>query len=137
MPKTNLEKTIAIGADAFALWIVNAVKGATLQELIELQSSVMPKTGDRKPRRKHARKPGPKPGVKRAKPGPKRGAKSAHGRKVVKKATTKKKRMVKNYPKCAYPGCGKNRFVRGKGFCGDHWRMWVAGKIKSADNYKK
>lgn len=125
MSKTNLEKTIQIGADAFALWIVNAVKGATLQELIQMQGGTDKPDGRRKP----GRKPGPKPGAKKAKP--------AAAKKPAAKKVVKKKRVVKNYPKCAYPGCNKNRFVRGKGFCGDHWRAWLAGKIKSADSYKK
>jgi hypothetical protein len=55
---------------------------------------------------------------------------------TIEDTSSKRKRVVKNYPKCAYPGCTKNRFVRGKGFCGDHWRMWLAGKIKSAEEYQ-
>jgi len=45
--------------------------------------------------------------------------------------------VVKNYPKCAYPKCNKNRFPRGKSFCGEHWRQWKASKIKAASTYKK
>ena len=41
----------------------------------------------------------------------------------------------RGYPKCAYPGCGENRFVRGKGFCGEHWKQWKAGEIESAEYY--
>jgi hypothetical protein len=134
MPKSNLETSISQAAASFALHIVNAVKGATLQELIAMHSEGSPKKMGRKPGRKTGsklrKKPGPKPGQKRAKPGPKPKAKTA-ATKVV------KKRIVKNYPKCAYPRCDKNRFVRGKGFCGDHWNAWLAGKIKSAAEYKK
>jgi hypothetical protein len=50
-----------------------------------------------------------------------------------KEATPRKKRVVKNYPKCALPGCEKNRFPRGKGYCGDHWKEWKAGKIPAAN----
>jgi hypothetical protein len=112
MAKTNLEQAINSAAGKFALEIVEAVKGATLEELIALQSGT--------PRKK----PGPKPGAK------KRG-------RPPKKVAVKKKRVVKNYPKCAYPSCNKNRFVRGKGFCGDHYKKFTEGKIKSAEEYKK
>ena len=136
--KTSLENAIAKAAQSFAMEIVEAVKGASLQELIALQ-------GD-KPKRR-GRKPGPKPKAKaKAKPKKKPGrpkkaaAKRGPGRpkkKVVAKKAVKKKRVVKNYPKCAYPRCNKNRFPRGKGFCGDHWRQWKSGKIKDATTYKK
>ncbi len=143
MKKSNLESVIEQAATNFALEIVNAVRGATLQELIALQS----KEDVAKPARK---KPGPKPGKKktavkaeRKKPGPKPGKKKAAAKtkakaaaKVTKKVAAAKKRVVRNYPKCAYPGCSNNRFVRGKGFCGEHWRMWKAGKIKAAEKYK-
>ncbi len=126
MKKSNLESVIEQAATNFALEIVNAVRGTTLQELIALQS----KEDVAKPARK---KPGPKPGKKKA------AAKTKA--KVVAKVTKKapaaaKKRVVRNYPKCAYPCCSNNRFVRGKGFCGEHWRMWKAGKIKAAEKYK-
>ena len=126
--KTSLETAIAKAAQAFAMEIVEAVKGASLQELLALQGE--------KPKRR-GRKPGPKPKAKA-----KAKAKRKPGRpkkKVVakKKVAVKKKRVVKNYPKCAYPRCNKNRFPRGKGFCGDHWRQWKAGKVKDAESYKK
>jgi hypothetical protein len=110
MARKTLEKAIASAAKDFALQIIDAVKGATLQELIALQEG--------KPVRR-GRKPG-RPAKKKAA-----------------KKTVKKKRVVKNYPKCAYPKCNKNRFPRGKGFCGNHWRQWKAGKIKAASTYKK
>ncbi len=120
MAKTELEKAIVEATSAFALEIINAVQSSTLSDLIALQGG-------------HVRKkPGPKPGSKRRKkPGPKPGAKKAATQPV------KKKRVVKNYPKCAFPRCNNNRFVRGKGYCGDHWRKWKAGKIKAASTYKK
>ena len=116
MARSNLEKAIAEAAQGFALQVVEAVKGATLQELIALQQDGKPKRRGRKPGRK-----------------PKAVAKKA----AAKKAPAKKKRVVKNYPKCAYPRCNKNRFPRGKGFCGEHWKAFEAGKIKAADQYKK
>lgn len=116
MPKTSLEMTIDKVASDFASEIIAAVKTATLQELLSLQG------------RSLRGKPGPKPGS-RKKAGRGRAATA-----IVKK--TRKKRVVKNYPKCAYPKCGKNRFPRGKGFCGDHWRKLLEGKIKEASHYK-
>ena len=131
MANKSLEQAVSEAAQAFALEVVEAVKGASLQELMALQGA---------PKRL-GRKPGPKPGTKRKKkPGPKPGAKRGPGRpkkKVAVKKVATKKRIVKNYPKCAYPGCGKNRFPRGKGFCGDHWRQWKDGKIKAASAYAK
>jgi len=111
MPRKTLEKAITAAAQDFALQIIDAVKGATLQELIALQEG--------KPTRR-GRRPG-RPAKK----------------KQAAKKTVKKKRVVKNYPKCAHPKCNKNRFPRGKGFCGEHWRQWKAGKIKAASAYKK
>jgi len=131
--KASLEAAITKAAAGFAMEIIEAVKGASLQELLALQGE--------KPKRR-GRKPGPKPKKKVGRP-KKAGAKRGPGRPrkaVAKKAvkpTVKKKRVVKNYPKCAYPKCNKNRFPRGKGFCGDHWRQWKAGKIKDAASYKK
>jgi hypothetical protein len=137
MPKSNLENSIQQAAGEFALKIVEAVRSATLQELIKMQSESQPKKPGRKPSRKpgpkptaRKAKPGPKPKTRKAKPGPKPKAKAA--KKIV-----KKKRVMKNYPKCAYPRCKNNRFPRGKGFCGKHWKMFQAGKIKSAAEYQK
>ena len=74
-------------------------------------------------KQKAARPAAPRGEKKAAHPSPKRTAKAS------------KKRVVENYPKCAYPGCNKNRFPRGKGFCGEHWKMWVKGKISDAGHY--
>lgn len=130
MAKHTLEKAIQEAAEQFAMQIVEAVKKASLQELISLQET--PST------KRRGRKPGPKPkGTKAAK---KTAAKPGRPRKTAKKAAAapaKKKRVVKNYPKCAYPGCDKNRFVRGKGFCGEHFKQFQAGEIKAASEYKK
>ncbi len=64
MPKSNLETSISTAAEAFALEVVEAVKEATLQELIALQAGEAPKRPGRKP----GRKPGPKPGRKPGRP---------------------------------------------------------------------
>ncbi len=128
MSKTNLESSISEAAEKFAMEIVSAVKDATLQELIALQADQAPKKRGPKPGRKPGRKPGPKPGRKPGRP-PKAKKEVA--------APAKKKRVATNYPKCAYPRCTKNRFPRGKGFCGKHWKEFEAGKIKSASSYKK
>ena len=120
MPKTQLQKSIEQAVDNFASNIVGAVRGATIEELMVLQSGETLKS------------PGKGPGRRPA-------AKTVEQAEVSTDKVTpeKKKRVVKNYPTCAYPRCRRNRFVRGKGFCGKHWKMWLAGEIKSADNYKK
>jgi uncharacterized Zn finger protein len=41
------------------------------------------------------------------------------------------------FPKCAYPRCGKNRYARGHGFCGVHWKKWLSGDIKDASHYQR
>ena len=113
----GLEKQIEAAAAQFALQIIEAVKSATLQELMALQESA-----EGVPKRR-GRKPGPKPAAEVAAP--------------AKKVDGRKNRVVKNYPKCAYPKCNSNRFPRGEGFCGDHWRQWKDGKIKAASEYPK
>lgn len=106
MSKTSLEQTIAEAAQIFAAQVIDAVKGATVQELIAMHGATS--TSTQSGRRPEMSDPSAAAPVKK----------------------------VKNYPKCAYPGCNKNRFVRGKGFCGEHWRLWKNGKIKSAEYYK-
>ena len=134
MSQNDLSNLVSQAAQVFARQIVEILNQATLQELTELQTETKPRRRGRKPARvkvavsetpKVRKKPGPKPGKKKAKPAVK-----------AAKATVKKAKQ-KNYPKCAYPGCNKNRFVRGKGFCGDHWQQWKEGKIKAAEEYKK
>lgn len=131
MAKSKLENAIQKAAAGFSKVIIDAVKAATLQELLALQEVKVVA-----PRAKAGRKPGRPAGQKKAKV-----KKVVSKPKAVVKAKTvksaKKKRVVKNYPKCAYPGCSKNRFPRGKGFCGEHWRLSAAGKIKSAEAYAK
>lgn len=38
----------------------------------------------------------------------------------------------KKHPKCAFPGCTRNRFVRGRGYCGKHWKRWKRGELPDA-----
>jgi len=38
----------------------------------------------------------------------------------------------KKHPKCAFPGCERNRFVRGHGYCGKHWKQWKRGELPDA-----
>lgn len=108
MPKTTLEQVILEAARQFAIQVVEVVKSSTLQELLHLQGEARSRS--------------------------RRGRPLAAEKDATTTATKVKK--FKNYPKCAYPKCNKNRFVRGKGFCGDHWRAWLEGKIKAADAYK-
>jgi hypothetical protein len=116
MPKNRLEETIAKAAGSFALEILAAVKGSSLQELLALSKGGV-KVAERKKTRR-GRKP--------------KKVKAAKVKKAKKAGRPRKKRVVKNYPKCAHPGCNKNRFPRGKGYCGAHWRLWKEGKIPAA-----
>ena len=127
MAKTNLESDIEQAANKFALQIVEAVKGATLQELIELRSASAPERS--RLGRPRIVRPVEEEEIVRRKPGrpPKK-------KKVVKVA---QKRKRTNFPKCAHPDCNKNRFSRGQGYCGYHWHEMKAGKIKGAESYKK
>jgi hypothetical protein len=43
-----------------------------------------------------------------------------------------KKRRVLNYPKCAWPGCTKNRSPRTIPYCGEHFRANRAGETPPA-----
>ncbi len=113
MAKTDLEIIIQRASADFALFIVDAVKSATLGELVALQSpseALLETTGYEPSDIEETEEPAE----------PKR-----------------KKRIVKNYPKCAYPNCNNNRFPRGKGFCGEHWRQWMSGEIEDAADYRK
>jgi hypothetical protein len=123
MLKNRLEETIAKAANEFALEILGAVKASSLQELMALSKGGAPAVEKKAKRgRKPGRKPGPKP----------QNVKKVKAAKIAKTAKPRKKRVVKNYPKCAFLGCDKNRFPRGKGYCGDHWRQWKEGKIPAA-----
>jgi len=130
---SQLASVIEKAAAAFAREIIAAVKAATLQELLAMQGVAKPaatgaKRRGRPPKAKPGRKPGrpPKAVVKKAtakKPGRK------PARKIAKKAaktSANKKRSI-NYPKCSVPGCGKNRYARGNGMCGEHYKAAQAG----------
>ena len=127
---STLASIIEKAADAFAREIIAAVKAATLQELLAMQGGVeavpMPKRG-RPPKAKPSRKPGRPPKAKLGrKPG--RPAK-ATAKKIAKKTaitSANKKRSI-HYPKCSVPGCGKNRYARGNGMCGEHCKASKAG----------
>lgn len=73
MPKSKLETNIQKAASDFALTIVEAVKGSTLDELMALQGKTPTRRGRKPgPKPKARKKPGRKPGSpKKAKPGPK------------------------------------------------------------------
>jgi len=142
---SNLQATIEKAASAFARSIIAAVKGSTLRELLAIQGSTegaaAPKRRGRPPKAKPGRKQGRPPKVttkvkttvkkptkrvsKKAakKTAPKAGKKAA---KTVAKTSANKKRSI-NYPKCSVPGCGKNRYAKGNGMCGEHFKASKAG----------
>ncbi|MDD5305890.1 MAG: hypothetical protein PHU25_01080 [Deltaproteobacteria bacterium] len=133
MAKSILVANIQEAASEFAMEIVKAIQGATFQEIVALQGGVAaPQVRRGRPPKAKGKKTGKKLGR------PPKAVKALKAPKAVNapKAPAKKKRIVKNYPKCAFPSCGKNRFVRGKGFCGKHWKAFEAGKIKDAASYK-
>ena len=113
----QLASIIEKAADAFAREIIVAVKAATLQELLAMQ-------GGAAPARKRGRPPtSSTPARKRGRP-PKAVAKKATEKKFAKKTaktSANKKRSI-NYPKCSVPGCGKNRYSKGNGMCGAHFK---------------
>ncbi len=129
MPSTRLEHLIVSSAGEFAQYLVNALKDATVQDMAELQLKPAPRRPDRL--RSHERTEGPDmgdPSVRQPAQRFTRPAATESSRRPRKKRT--------NYPKCAYPGCERNRFPRGKGYCGEHWRKWQAGEIEGAEEYR-
>jgi hypothetical protein len=111
---SQLTYTIEKAASTFALSIIAAVKGASLQELLALQGCAARKRG-RPPKAKLGRKPG-RPA--------KATAVKASAKKIAKKTamTAANKKRSANYPKCSVPGCGKNRYSKGNGMCGAHFK---------------
>jgi hypothetical protein len=103
---SNLQSAIENAANAFARTVIAAVKGSTIQELLALRGGA-------------AAKPGRKPGRP-----PKATAKKTT-KKAVKTAANRKRSI--NYPKCSVPGCGKNRYAKGNGMCGEHFKASKAG----------
>jgi len=91
MTKKLLKNAIEKASAEFADAIINAVKGASLQELMEIQKS---KPAAKKPGRKARKKPGPRPKKRtyKKKPGPKPKKKTARkkpGPKPKKKTAAK------------------------------------------------
>jgi len=153
---SQLASVIEKAADAFAREIIAAVKGATLQELLAMQGGAAaaptPKRGRpakvEAPARRRGRPPKAKPGRKPGRPA-KATAKKATAKNPVRKPAKKfakkptKKVAMKNakkaamtsankkrsihYPKCSVPGCGKNRYSKGNGMCGAHFKAAQAG----------
>jgi hypothetical protein len=103
---SQLASAIEKAADAFAREIIAAVKAATLQELLAMQEGAIA-TGAKPRGRPPKARPGRKPG---------RPAKTA----------ANKKRKI-NYPKCSVPGCGTNRYAKGNGMCGAHFKASKGG----------
>lgn len=135
---SDLQSTIEKAANAFAKTIIDAVKESTLQELLALSGAPAASQARKRGRPPKAvsvpgRKPGrpPKASNKVAKKVTKKTAKKITNTASVKKPVkatkpTKKKRKI-NFPKCSVPGCGKNRYARGNGMCGEHFKASKAG----------
>jgi hypothetical protein len=111
---SQLASVIEKAADAFAREIIEAVKGSSLQELLALSGGTARKPG-RPPKAKPGRKPGRPAKATAAKATAKKIAK-----KTVKTSANKKRSI--NFPKCSVPGCGKNRYAKGNGMCGAHFK---------------
>jgi uncharacterized Zn finger protein len=111
-----------------------------LAELFGLDLGAVPaevharKTGVRKPATSR-RKKADQPPIRKKDSSKKKPAGMATEKKAATARKKGKKKKAANYPKCAFPGCPKNRFPRGKGFCGEHFRMWLAGEIAAAAEY--
>ncbi len=129
MPSARLEHLIITSAAAFARHLINALRDATVQDMAELQLDPAPKRPEhfRRPVRTESPALGDPP-TRQPTPRFARPASTEPVRKPRKKRT--------NYPKCAYPGCNNNRFPRGKGYCGEHWKKWKAGEIENAQEFK-
>jgi len=112
---SNLQSAIEKAADAFAREIIDAVKAASLQELLGVREIAV-----EAPARRRGRPPKAATAKKPVKKVAKKAAKKAI------KAPAKKKRHI-NYPKCSVPGCKKNRYARGNGMCGDHFKASKKG----------
>lgn len=118
MRKTGLERAIDAAIEEFTTFIIDAVRSMPLDELSKLRGEDLiekpePVEADlieSAPVLAPQSEPQPEP-----KPDP-----SPKIEPEVKK---------KDHPKCAYPGCTRNRFVRGHGYCSKHWRWWKKGKI--------
>jgi hypothetical protein len=130
---SNLQSSIEKAADAFAREIIDAVKAATLQELLGVREIAVEAPARRRGRPPKAEAEAPKrrgrpPKAAKAKKPVKKAIKKAIKKKAKKaiKAPAKKRRSF-NYPKCSVPGCKKNRYARGNGMCGDHFKASKKG----------
>ncbi len=132
MPSNRLDDLIISSASEFALRIINAVRSATIQELTDFEMKPVPN----RPTRRLVRHGGQAP-IQPPAPDMDQQPIQHSDQPPMAAPTLKPRKKRTNYPKCAYPGCEKNRFPRGKGFCGDHWRKWELGEIKSAEEYRR
>jgi hypothetical protein len=114
---SKLEPIIERAALGFAQTIIAAVKGATLQELLAMQDVAVAA-----PTQKRGRPPKAKPGRKRGRP-PKTEKHNAVLKPKTAAIRTKKQKRAINWPKCKHPGCKKNRWARGEGYCGKHFKV--------------
>ncbi|MCK9463722.1 MAG: hypothetical protein M0R80_29230 [Proteobacteria bacterium] len=131
---SNLHATIEKAASAFSRSIIAAVKDSTLQELLALSGAPAASPARKRGRPpKSAAVPGRKPGrppkvvaekptKKVTKKTTKKITKATPVKKTLKAAKPAKKKRHINYPKCSVPGCGKNRYARGGGMCGEHYK---------------
>ena len=93
---TSLEQAIKQAADAFAMEIVEAVKGSSLNELLALTGGAAPKRRGRKPgpKPKTGRKPGRPPKTAKKKPGPKPKIAKKAAKKAAKRLSRDQKAQV-------------------------------------------
>ena len=109
MQRRKLEVDVARLVQDFAMELIEAVKKSSLAELAAIKGGAGP---------------GPKPAEAEAR--------ATGGRR---RAGGKRRKF--NYPKCKIEGCGRNRYARGQGFCGLHFKEYEAGKIDLGGNPKK
>lgn len=148
----NLKTAMDKLAESFAKEIIAAIRDSSLSDVwrIEKEAFKAMRTARGK---KRGRKPGRKPAAKaRRKPAKptrksrrspakaskrrsvarnpaKRGAKKTAKKAVLR--TTKKgaSRKPRTAPKCVFPGCTKNRYPKGGGYCSTHFRKHRKGEI--------
>jgi len=112
----DFRETVREAVGNFVGVIIDAVKASTLQELLELTDGA---PTARKPGKRRGRPPGRS--TSRRKLG--RPAKAATKRAGGTAATAPAKKRAKiAWPKCKHPGCEKNAWRRGDGYCGDHFK---------------
>ncbi len=119
MSNTRLARAIGEAANEFAVKVVEALKGATLEEIIEFQSldELVRFQKDDEVEPGEASSP-PAPPLQKGK---KRGPKP----KLKPKVMPVKSR---GHLQCAHPDCTRNRYPRGQGYCGEHWRELKEGE---------